>query len=98
MSLGNYVAPVQKGNASAFDSPQVRFLLRMPLPRAYTNYVGRKLFRFLLTVQGLGAFSLITLGVLLTRFRSARQVIWPLLFRETSRAGLRLLPVFLFFS
>src|SRR2546427_7715362 len=70
----------------------------MPLPRAYTNYVGRKLFRFLLTVQGLGAFSLITLGVLLTRFRSARQVIWPLFFRETSRAGLRLLPLFLFMS
>ena len=38
------------------------------------------------------------LGVLLTRFRSARQVIWPLLFRETSRAGLRLLPMFLFLS
>src|SRR5437588_118347 len=87
-----------KGNVSAFDSPQVRFLLRMPLPRSAANYLGRKLFRFLLTVQGLGAFSLITLGVLLTRFRSARQVIWPLLFRETSRAGLRLLPMFLFLS
>src|SRR5437660_8501447 len=70
----------------------------MPLPRAYTNYVGRKLFRFLLTVQGLGAFSLITLGVLLTKFRAARQVIWPLLFRETARAGSRLLPMFFFMS
>src|SRR3989441_5283993 len=70
----------------------------MPLPKAYTNYLGRKVFRFLLTVQGWGAFSLIPLGVLLTGFRSARQVIWPLLFRETSRAGLRLLPMFLFLS
>src|SRR5438132_8028047 len=70
----------------------------MPLPKAYTNYLGRKLFRFLLTVQGLGAFGLITLGVMLRKFRAARHVIWPLLFRETSRAGLRLLPMFLFIA
>ena len=62
----------------------------MPLPRAYTNYVGRKLFRFLLTVQGIGAFALITLGVMLTKFRTARQLIWPLVFQETARAGWRL--------
>ncbi|HLP76506.1 MAG TPA: hypothetical protein VK327_06245, partial [Candidatus Paceibacterota bacterium] len=60
-----------KGNASTFDSPQVRFLLRMPLPRSYTSYLGRKLFRFLLTIQGLGAFALITLGVILKKFRVA---------------------------
>jgi phospholipid/cholesterol/gamma-HCH transport system permease protein len=89
---------VQKGNASAFDSPQVRFLLRMPLPQAYTNYIGRKLFRFLLTVQGLGAFALITLGVVIRKFRTARHVVWPLVFQETSRSGLRLLPMFLFMS
>jgi phospholipid/cholesterol/gamma-HCH transport system permease protein len=89
---------VAKGNVSAFDSPQVRFLLRMPLPRSAANYLGRKIFRFLLTVQGLGAFGIITLGVILTRFRAARHVIWPLIFHETSRAGLRLLPMFLFMS
>jgi len=89
---------VQKGNVSAFDSPQVRFLLRMPLPRTITNYVGRKIFRFLLTVQGLGAFGLITLGVMLRKFRVARRIVWPLIFHETSRAGLRLLPMFLFIS
>ena len=89
---------MQKGNASTFDSPQVRFLLRMPLPRQLTNYFGRKLFRFLLTIQGIGAFILITLGVLLTKFRTARRVVWPLIFYETARAGLRLLPMFLFVS
>jgi len=89
---------VQKGNVSAFDSPQVRFLLRMPLPRTITNYVGRKIFRFLLTIQGLGAFGLITLGVILRKFRVARRIVWPLIFHETSRAGLRLLPMFLFIS
>ncbi len=93
-----YVSRVQKGNASTFDSPQVRFLLRMPLPHSYTNYLGRKLFRFLLTVQGLGAFALITLGVLITKFRHARRVVHPLVFHEIARAGLRLLPMFLFLA
>jgi len=89
---------VQKGNATAFDSPRVRFLLRMPLPRSLSNYLGRKLFRFLLTVQGLGAFGLITLGVIAGKFGAARRVIHPLVFRETARAGLRLLPMFLFMA
>ena len=89
---------MRKGNVSAFDSPRVRFLLRMPLPRTITNYVGRKIFRFLLTIQGLGAFGLITLGVMLRKFRVARRIVWPLIFHETSRAGLRLLPMFLFIS
>lgn len=89
---------MQKGNASTFDSPQIRFLLRLPLPRSLSHFAGRKLFRFLLTVQGLGAFSLITLGVVLTKFRAARRLIWPLVFHETSRAGLRLLPMFLFMA
>src|SRR5437763_5980067 len=70
----------------------------MPLPRTFTNYLGRKIFRFLLTIQGLGAFGLITLGVILRKTRVARRIIWPLVFHETSRAGLRLLPMFLFLS
>jgi phospholipid/cholesterol/gamma-HCH transport system permease protein len=89
---------VEKGNASAFGSPRARLLLRLPLPRTLTSYVGRGLFRFLLTMQGLGAFALITLGVMITRFGAARQVIRPRVFQEVSRAGLRLLPMFLFMS
>ena len=63
-----------------------------------TSYLGRGLFRFLLTLQGLGAFALITLGVMITRFGAARQVIRPRVFQEAARAGLRLLPMFLFMS
>src|SRR6476469_1215261 len=70
----------------------------MPLPRSYTNYIGRKLFRFLLTIQGLGAFALITVGVMISKFGTARRVIRPLIFHEISRAGLRLLPMFLFLA
>src|SRR6185312_10254924 len=68
----NYVAGVQKGNASTFDSPRVRFVMRMPVPQFFTNYLGRKLFRLLLTIQGLGAFALITLGVMIKKFGAAR--------------------------
>jgi len=89
---------VQKGNASAIDSPQLRFLLRMPVPRGLTHHLGRKLLALLLTIQGLGAFALITLGVMLAKFRVSRRVVWPLMFQQISRAGLRLLPMFLFLS
>src|SRR6516162_5735111 len=70
----------------------------MPLPPSLARSLGRKLFRLLLTIQGLGAFALITLGVVLTKFRTARNVIWPALLREIARAGLQLLPMFLFIA
>ena len=89
---------MEKGNASALSAPRARLLPRLPLPRSLTGYVGRGLFRFLLTMQGLGAFTLIALGVMISRFGAARQVMRPRVFQEISRAGLRLLPMFLFIS
>jgi phospholipid/cholesterol/gamma-HCH transport system permease protein len=93
-----YVAGMQKGTASTFDSPRVRFVMRMPVPQFFSNFLGRKLFRFLLTIHGLGAFALITLGVMITKFRIARRVVRPLVYREISRAGVQLLPMFLFLA
>jgi phospholipid/cholesterol/gamma-HCH transport system permease protein len=93
-----YAPGVETGNTSAVSLPWARLLLRLPLPRSLTGYLGRGLVRFLLTMQGLGAFALITLGVMITRFGAARQVIRPLIRREVHRAGLRLLPMFLFIS
>jgi phospholipid/cholesterol/gamma-HCH transport system permease protein len=87
---------VQKKLASVFGSKQAHLLLRAPLPRSYTNYLGRKLFLFLLTVQGLGAFALITLGVILKKFGAARNVVRPRIRREISRSGMDLLPMFAF--
>jgi phospholipid/cholesterol/gamma-HCH transport system permease protein len=71
-------------------------LLHAPLPKSYSDFLGRKLFLFLLTVQGLGAFALITLGVILRKFRGARNVVWPRIRQEIARAGVALLPMFLF--
>jgi len=69
---------------------------RLPSPRSFSQSVGRKVFYFLLTAQGLGAFALITLGVLFKKLGSAPDVIRPLIRREIVRSGLRLLPMFLF--
>lgn len=89
---------MQTGHASTFDAPKLRFLSRLSLSPTYGGYFGRKLLRFLLTIQGLGAFLLITLGVMISHVRTARRVVHPLVFQETSRAGSRLLPMILFVS
>jgi phospholipid/cholesterol/gamma-HCH transport system permease protein len=89
---------VEKGNVSAASPPRAHHRLRLSLPPSLTSHLGRGLFRFLLTMQGLGAFTLITLGVMLSRFSAARQVIRPRVRQELSRAGLRLLPMFVFMS
>ncbi len=53
---------------------------------------------FLQTAQGLGAFSLITLGVMLRKRRLAREVMQPRIRREITRSGSRLLPMFSFLA
>jgi phospholipid/cholesterol/gamma-HCH transport system permease protein len=80
------------------ETPRSRFLFRMSLPGSLVHRFGRKLFRFLVTVQGLGAFALITLGVILTKMGTARQVVWPAVRHEIGRSGVRLLPMFLFIA
>ncbi len=79
-------------------STRARAIMQAPLPRAYSNYVGHQLLRLLITIQGLGAFALITLGVMLTKLRSAPGVILPLVFQELRRSGLRLMPMFMFMA
>lgn len=65
-------------------------------PRLYTDLIGRRVFAFLLALHGIGAFALITLGVLLRKFSVATPVVRPLIAREISRTGVKLLPMFLF--
>ena len=77
---------------------------RFPVPprgdarprRHYFEFIGRRVFSFFQSIHGVGAFALITLGVLLKKFGVARRVIRPLIAREIYRAGVRLLPMFLF--
>jgi len=86
-----------RGNlAKAFELTNTQVFRRAPLPRSYTDYLGRKLFIILMTVQGLGAFALITFGVILTKSRVAKNVIHPRIQQEIARAGVALTPIFFF--
>ena len=67
-------------------------VMALPLPRSYLNFVGRQIFRLLQTIQGVGAFALITLGVTLTKFNASWRVIHPLIRAQIDRAGVHLLP------
>lgn len=69
---------------------------RRGLHQRYLDFFGRQVFNILQGLHGVGAFALITLGVWLRKTGVARQVIRPLVVRETARAGLQLLPMFLF--
>jgi phospholipid/cholesterol/gamma-HCH transport system permease protein len=91
-----YAGGVQGKLTGVFDLSAKQWLRRAPLPKSYSDFLGRKLFLFLLTVQGLAAFALITLGVLLKKSNVARNVIGPRIRQEIARAGVALLPMFLF--
>ncbi len=73
-------------------------LWRAPMPPSFASFIGRKILLFLLTLQGLGAFALITLGVMVSKFGVSSRVIGPLIRTHLARAGLRLLPMTMFIS
>ena len=62
----------------------------------YSGCFGRRVFAFLRALHGIGVFVLITPGMLLRNFRVAQSVIRPLIACEIYRAGMQLLPMFLF--
>lgn len=69
-----------------------------PVRAAYANALGRFIIRLIITIQGIGAFALITLGVMISKFGRASQVLRPLIRREIARSGSKLLPMFIFLS
>lgn len=69
---------------------------RSGVMRFGTEFIGRRAFNILVALHGVGAFALITLGVMVRKLGVARTVIRPLIAREISRAGVQLLPMFLF--
>ena len=86
-----------RGNLEkAFELANTQVFRRAAAPKAFTDRLGRKLFLGLLTVQGLGAFALITLSVILKKFAVARSVIQPRVRQEITRSGAALMPLFIF--
>lgn len=61
--------------------------------RLYRESTGNRLVRCLDLLHELGAFAVITLGVTVTKFSTARRVVHPLIFAQIWRAGVRLLPM-----
>jgi phospholipid/cholesterol/gamma-HCH transport system permease protein len=82
--------------AKAVEAVNLQRFRRAPLPRSYSDYLGRQIFIVVLTIQGLGAFALITLGVMLKKFGRARSVLRPRIRQEINRAGVALMPMFIF--
>ena len=91
-----YAAVMRENLAKAFKLTNTQVFRRAPLPRSYTDFLGRKLFLFLLTIQGLGAFALITLGVILKKSNVAHSIMHSRIRHEINRAGIALLPMFVF--
>jgi phospholipid/cholesterol/gamma-HCH transport system permease protein len=90
---------VEQGTASLPELSRRRTVLwRATTPPSFANFIGRKLLRFVFTVQGLGAFALITLGVMVSKFGMAPRVIHPLIRAHLARSGVRLLPMVMFIS
>ncbi len=84
--------------AKAFAWTNVETFRRAALPRAYSDFIGRKIFLLLLTVHGLVAFALITLGVILKKSSVAHRVLQPRVRQEINRSGVALLPMFIFIA
>jgi len=82
--------------AKAFELANTRVFRNAPLPKSYTDLLGRKLFLLLQTFQGLGAFALITLGVIFKKIGAAHNVVQPRIRQEITRSGIALLPMFIF--
>jgi phospholipid/cholesterol/gamma-HCH transport system permease protein len=89
---------VSGNQAKTSDWTKTQLLRHAPLPKSYTDYLGRNIFMLLLTVQGLAAFALITLGVILRKFTVAKNVIRPRIRQEIARSGVALVPMFFFVS
>jgi phospholipid/cholesterol/gamma-HCH transport system permease protein len=84
---------MDNGAASPTPSGMATAKLVAKLPRAYLNFIGRQIFRLTETIRGLGAFALITLGVVLTKSNASARVVHPLIWQQVHRAGVRLLPI-----
>jgi phospholipid/cholesterol/gamma-HCH transport system permease protein len=87
---------VRNGTASGTSGTALWWATRAP--QSYVTFVGRKIIGFIAALHALGAFALISFGVLITKFGVARSVVYPIALAQLARAGLRLLPMVMFLA
>jgi phospholipid/cholesterol/gamma-HCH transport system permease protein len=75
------------------DDTETALLWRSPLPRALRRLFQHKVVRFFVAWREMGAFTLIALGVVFTKFNVAKSVMRPLLLQQIVRSGVTLLPM-----
>ena len=92
MSKNDYLRAVESSSAAA-NPPDMERLPSAPAALRQLDAMGRGILGILHTAQGLIAFTLIALGVAVTRFNASARVIRPLIRAQVHRAGLRLLPM-----
>ena len=80
------------------EESDTAFFWKGSLARGYFRFFGRLLVRFILSVHGIGAFALITFGVMLSKIGVASPVIRPMTLLQIARSGLRLLPLATFLA
>jgi phospholipid/cholesterol/gamma-HCH transport system permease protein len=96
--LSTYFSAVENARAAAPELSDERGPSPPQFVRSYMNWIGRKVLRLTYTIHGLGAFGLITLGVVVTKFNIASRVIHPLIRAQIHRSGVRLLPIISFLA
>jgi phospholipid/cholesterol/gamma-HCH transport system permease protein len=96
VAVESYAVAVRGNLSKAIEMANTQMFRRVAAPKSYTDLLGRKLFLALLTVQGLGAFALITLGVILKKSSAAQGVIRPRIRQEIARSGTAMLLLFFF--
>ncbi len=79
-------------------SSETELWVKDPWHRGYINFFGRKILNFIHAIYSIGAFALITLGVLSTKFGVAPRVIRPVIIQQLFRSGLTLLPMIIFLA
>lgn len=89
---------MQPGTSVPSTESDTTFIWRGGLPKSYVTYSVRLLIRFIVGIHDLGAFALITLGVLVSKFGAARQILYPLTLLQVARSGLWLLPLATFLA
>ncbi len=89
---------MQNGAASGTGPSETTLIWASRLPRSYVQFVGRGILRFLSALHALGAFALISMGVLVSKFGVARSVVFPAALGQLARSGLRLLPMVIFLA